>query len=136
MSGDPGPGPSEEAPRVERRKSHGFRDSALILALALAAFAIGLGLFNGVVMPRLIHGTGEVQVPDLTNLTLDQAERLRLYQQAERIIVGDCPWVILENRINCILMRPNVRGVKEQLTALDVGTGLSQVDFGFVDLGE
>lgn len=66
--------------------------------------------------------------------TLDQAQRLRLYQQAERIIVGDCPWVILENRINYILLRPNVRGVKEQLTALDVGTGLSQVDFGFVDI--
>jgi serine/threonine-protein kinase len=60
---------------VERRKSHGVRDSVVILVLALAAFAVGLGLFNGVVMPRLIHGTGEVLVPDLANLTVDQAER-------------------------------------------------------------
>jgi peptide/nickel transport system substrate-binding protein/oligopeptide transport system substrate-binding protein len=71
---------------------------------------------------------------ELARATMDQAARVRLYQQAERIIVGDCPWVIIENRVNYILLQPNVRGVKEQLTALDVGTGLSQVDFGFVDL--
>jgi len=66
--------------------------------------------------------------------TMDQAARVRLYQQAEKMIVNDCPWVILENRVNYILLQPNVRGVKEQLTALDVGTGLSQVEFGSVDL--
>lgn len=71
---------------------------------------------------------------ELARATMDQAARVRLYQQAERIIVGDCPWVIIENRVNYILLQPNVRGVKEQLTALDVGTGLSQVDFGFVDI--
>ena len=75
MSESPGPGRREDAPVVERRRSHGVRDSVLLLVLALAAFAVGLGLFNGVVMPRLIHGTGEVQVPDLANLTVDQAER-------------------------------------------------------------
>lgn len=74
MSDEPGPGPREDAPVGDRRKSHGVRDSVLILALALAAFAVGLGVFNGVVMPRLIHSTGEVQVPDLANLTVDQAE--------------------------------------------------------------
>jgi serine/threonine-protein kinase len=75
MSEAPGPGPREDAPVVERRKSNGLRDSLLIAALALTAFGLGLGLFNGVVMPRLIHGTGEIQVPDLANLTVDQAER-------------------------------------------------------------
>ena len=79
---------------MERRKSHGVRDSVVILVLALAAFAVGLGLFNGVVMPRLIHGTGEVQVPDLANLTVDQAERalrstgLVLSQAGERFDPG------------------------------------------------
>ena len=75
MNDEPGPVPRGDAPAVERRRSHRFRDSLVIGALALTAFAVGLGLFNGVVMPRLIHGTGEVQVPDLTNLTVDQAER-------------------------------------------------------------
>jgi serine/threonine-protein kinase len=65
----------EDAPVVERRKSHGLRDSVLILVLALTAFAVGLGLFNGIVMPRLIHSTGEVQTPDLANLTFEQAEQ-------------------------------------------------------------
>jgi serine/threonine-protein kinase len=63
------------APRPERRRrAHPLRDSLIMLVLSLAAFAIGFGIFNGVVMPRLIHSTGEVQVPELANLTLDQAE--------------------------------------------------------------
>jgi serine/threonine-protein kinase len=44
--------------------------------LALLAFATGLVLFNSLVMPRLIHGVGEVGVPDIRNLTLDQAEQV------------------------------------------------------------
>lgn len=51
-----------------------MRDSIVMAVLALAAFVVGFVLFNGWVMPRLIHGTGEVQVPDLANLTLEQAE--------------------------------------------------------------
>lgn len=70
------PPPSDEAPpRVERRRGHPVRETVVLLVGALAAFALGFALFNGVVMPRLIHGTGEVQVPDLANLTLDQAEK-------------------------------------------------------------
>ena len=65
--------------------------------------------------------------------SMDAAERVRLYRQAERIIVDDCSWVIIENRVNVILLQPYVRGVKEQLTSLDVGSGLNQVDFGAVD---
>ena len=78
MNDEPGPaGTDSGAPagRPERRRAtHPLRDSAFMLLLALAAFAVGFGLFNGVVMPHLIHGTGEVQVPELANLTLDQAE--------------------------------------------------------------
>ena len=65
----------EPTPRVDRRHSHRFRDSMVVLGLSLIAFTVGLGVFNGFVMPRLIHSTGEVQVPDLANLTLEQAER-------------------------------------------------------------
>ena len=45
-----------------------------MVALAVVAFATGLVLFNDLVMPRLIHGVGQVTVPDLTNLTVEQAE--------------------------------------------------------------
>ena len=62
-------------PRVERRRGHPLRETVGVVIGALAAFAIGFGIFNSVVMPRLIHSGGEVQVPDLENLTLDQAER-------------------------------------------------------------
>lgn len=71
-----GPDAGEAAPRQERRRrKHPLRDSVVMLALSLAAFAIGFGIFNGIVMPRLIHSTGEVQVPELESLTLEQAER-------------------------------------------------------------
>jgi len=99
MSDDPEPHPEVEParlpPRRERRRArHPLRDSLVTLALALLAFAIGLMVFNGIVMPRLIHSTGEVQVPDLANLTLDQAERalrptgLELSRAGERFDPG------------------------------------------------
>jgi serine/threonine-protein kinase len=47
----------------------------MMAGFALLAFVTGLVMFNSVVMPRLIHGGGQVEVPDLSNLTLDQAER-------------------------------------------------------------
>jgi len=51
-----------------------LRDTVVIVGASLVAFGVGLGLFNGLVMPRLIHGTGDVEVPDLANLTVNQAE--------------------------------------------------------------
>jgi len=42
--------------------------------VALLAFAVGLVLFNNVLMPRFVHRAGEVRVPDLDNLTLEQAQ--------------------------------------------------------------
>ncbi len=49
---------------------------ARLLALALVAFGTGLLIFNGFVMPRLVYTTAEVRVPDLENLTYEQAEQL------------------------------------------------------------
>ena len=46
-----------------------------IAALAIAAFATGLFVFNNLVMPRFIHVNAEVRVPDLTNLTIERAEK-------------------------------------------------------------
>jgi len=47
-----------------------------MLGVALAAFVTGLVLFDNIVMPRLIHGVVEVRVPDLTNLKLEEGEKL------------------------------------------------------------
>jgi len=61
-----------------------------MLGVALAAFVTGLVLFDNVVMPRLIHGVSEVRVPDLTNLSLTEGEKLlgavglRLSRDGER----------------------------------------------------
>jgi beta-lactam-binding protein with PASTA domain len=52
------------------------RDALVTLGVALLAFVVGLSLFNSLLMPRFIHREGEVRVPDLTNLTVEQAERV------------------------------------------------------------
>ena len=59
-------------PAIVRRRA--LRNTLMLVGSSLLAFAVGLGLFNGLVMPRLIHGTGDVEVPDLANLTVNQAE--------------------------------------------------------------
>ena len=64
--------PPASAPRA---RTHRVRDAFAMSGLAILAFVTGLVLFNYLLMPRFIHGQSEVQVPDLTNLTLDQAER-------------------------------------------------------------
>jgi beta-lactam-binding protein with PASTA domain len=61
-----------EPARPRRRRA---RAVAMLAGFALLAFATGLFMFNNLVMPRIIHGVGQVTVPDLTNLTLEQAEQ-------------------------------------------------------------
>ncbi|HET9325243.1 MAG TPA: PASTA domain-containing protein [Candidatus Eisenbacteria bacterium] len=65
--------PKDMAPRRPAR--HGRFGFLFMMALALVAFITGLMVFNSLVMPRLIHGINEVEVPDVRNLTLDQAEQ-------------------------------------------------------------
>ncbi len=86
----------EPASWVEQTRPRARRVAALIflIGLAVVAFTTGLVLFNSVVMPRIIHGVGEVEVPNLANLTLDQAEQtlrpldLRLSRAGERFDPG------------------------------------------------
>ena len=47
-----------------------------VLGVAVLAFVTGIVLFDHLVMPRLIHGVAEVRVPDLTNLSLEEGEKL------------------------------------------------------------
>jgi beta-lactam-binding protein with PASTA domain len=68
---------AEAAAAAEARRALGRRVRSLLTlgALAVLAFSTGLVVFNSFVMPRLIHGVGQVTVPDLTNLTVEQAEQ-------------------------------------------------------------
>ena len=61
------------APKVEPRR-RGLVTFAIVVGAMIAAFVTGLYVFNNMIMPRLIHSNGEVKVPDLTNLNVDQAE--------------------------------------------------------------
>ena len=65
--------PTAEPAPVPRHRARGF---FTVVLLGLLAFGTGLVVFNSLVMPRLIHGIGEVGVPDIRNLTLDQAEQV------------------------------------------------------------
>lgn len=67
-------GPAAEA-RAAKRPVHRRFGFLFMMTLASIAFVTGLLVFNNLVMPRLIHGIGEVEVPDVRNLTLDQAEQ-------------------------------------------------------------
>ncbi|HYF47845.1 MAG TPA: ABC transporter substrate-binding protein [Planctomycetota bacterium] len=65
---------------------------------------------------------------------LEMKDRAPLYQQAEDIIVDECPWIITYHVRNVILLRKNVTGIRDKATPLDTGTEFPQVDFGFVNV--
>jgi len=74
-----GPDAAPDGARVpERRRRRGLRafvTTVMMLGAALLAFAVGITIFNAVVMPRLVHGVNDVRVPELKGLTLEQAEQ-------------------------------------------------------------
>lgn len=59
-------------PATARR--HRVRETLATTGVAVLAFVVGLVLFNNVLMPRIVHRAGEVVVPDLENLTVEQAQ--------------------------------------------------------------
>jgi serine/threonine-protein kinase len=72
---DPGT-PADEAGVPDARSPAGrLRDAAVLLGVSLLAFVAGLAVFNFVLMPRFVHTTGTIEVPDLRQLTFEQAER-------------------------------------------------------------
>jgi serine/threonine-protein kinase len=60
---------------MSRRKARPWREVLYTAFVAVAAFAVGIFVFNNVLMPRLVHREGEVRVPDLSELTVEQAQR-------------------------------------------------------------
>jgi len=78
-----GPIPDPEAadpkpfdPLAPPPRRHRFRAMVSGVAIAGVAFVTGLLLFNDLLMPRLVHNVNELRIPDLTNLTLEQAEKV------------------------------------------------------------
>ncbi len=62
---------AQSGPQPPRRRIGAM---VLLVVAALAAFGTGMFVFNNLIMPRFIHSTAEVKVPDLANLNYDQAE--------------------------------------------------------------
>jgi serine/threonine-protein kinase len=121
-----------EAAAVEpaRPRPRRARALAAIIALALTAFGTGLLIFNNLIMPRLIHSVGEVRVPDLTNLTLEQAEKaltplgLSLSRAGERFDPSVPRGFILAQDPS---PETPVRGRKRVLVTLSLGEEFSSV---------
>jgi beta-lactam-binding protein with PASTA domain len=69
---------SDDAPAPARRRG-GFarrlKAAGAIAGVAIVAFVVGLLVFNDIVMPRLVHRVNEQRVPDLGNLSFEQAEK-------------------------------------------------------------
>src|SRR5262249_10778697 len=79
------PSPYRRHPRPEKpakpgkpagpgKPTHRVRETLATTGVAILAFAVGLAVFNNVLMPRIVHRAGEVRVPDLANLTVEQAQ--------------------------------------------------------------
>ncbi len=60
---------------MSRRKARPWREVLTSAIVAVVAFAVGILVFDHVLMPRLVHREGEVRVPDLSGLTVEQAQR-------------------------------------------------------------
>ena len=67
---------------------------------------------------------------------VDMKDRIPLYWKAEDIILEDSPWICTYHVRNVILLRKEVKGIREMATPLDTGSEFPQVDFAFVDKEE
>src|SRR5439155_24570937 len=89
-----------------------------------------LFLFNNAIMPRLIHSAGEVRVPDLGNLTVEQAEKalqpigLQLSRAGERFDPSVPRGFILSQDPGA---ETPVRGTRRVLVIVSLGEEFSSV---------
>ena len=67
--------PVPAAGNAPERPRH-LRDSLVTLGVGLLAFVVGLTVFNSLLMPRFVHREGEVRVPDVVRLTVEQAQKV------------------------------------------------------------
>jgi oligopeptide transport system substrate-binding protein len=77
--------------------------------------------------------------PEVDKLTeeartkVEMKDRILLYRKIEDIILEDSPWICTYHVRNVILLRKNIKGIRDKATALDTGSEFPQVDFAFVD---
>lgn len=64
---------------------------------------------------------------DQADQASEEAERVRLYREAERIILDDAPWIFLHHYSTDVLIQPYVRGLREQISPLDSSPTLGMV---------
>ncbi|MFQ5532493.1 MAG: ABC transporter substrate-binding protein [Candidatus Methylomirabilales bacterium] len=64
---------------------------------------------------------------DRADQTMDVRERARLYQEAEKIIVADAPWIFLHYYSTDVLIQPWVKGLREQISPMDSSPTLGMV---------
>jgi len=77
------------------------------------------------------------KVDELTNKArtlLELRDRTPIYWEAETQILEDLPWIPTYYVRNVILLRKNVKGIREAFTPLDTGTEFPSVDFASVDI--
>ncbi|MCW8129083.1 MAG: ABC transporter substrate-binding protein [Planctomycetota bacterium] len=61
-------------------------------------------------------------------------DRAPLYHEAESIILDEMPWVPTYHVRNVVLLRKEVKGIREHITPFDTGTEFPQIDFHLVDI--
>ena len=64
---------------------------------------------------------------DQADQSLEEAERVRLYREAEKIILEDAPWIFLHYSSTDVLIQPYVKGLREQISPLDSSPTLGMV---------
>lgn len=64
---------------------------------------------------------------DQAQVSTDHAERMRLYQRAESIILNDAVWIPIWHGINYLLVKPEVKGM--HFTAMDSADTIQHVRF-------
>jgi peptide/nickel transport system substrate-binding protein/oligopeptide transport system substrate-binding protein len=69
---------------------------------------------------------------DRADAGLDPHERTRLYREAERIVVDDAPWIFLHYYSTDVLIQPWVKGLREQISAMDSAPTLGNVQMRMV----
>jgi serine/threonine-protein kinase len=67
------PPPAKRRPFAQRLRAK-LIQFTVVIVFALAAFGTGMVVFNYLLMPGLIHSKSEIKVPDVHQLSLDQAE--------------------------------------------------------------
>ena len=69
---------------------------------------------------------------DRARVITDQEERVRLYQQAEQIVMEDAPWIFLFYSVNYLLVQPWIDDMV--LGPMDSATTISRCEMERVSL--